>query len=215
MVRVNLSPGFPSILAAAFDDSVDTTLINALSAVSSSREAVVTAEAFNAVVRQYQRKVYRVVLLLAKDRDLADTLTQECFLRAYQSRESFRGECRIDTWLLRIAVNLVRDHARNRKMGFWKRLVGLDDSSEKGNEAESRWPSPERLLLARAELRAVWESVDRLSRQQRAIFLLRFVEEMELNEIAAVLGLKVGSVKAHLFRALTHVRAEMKEQKWR
>jgi RNA polymerase sigma-70 factor (ECF subfamily) len=57
--------------------------------------------------------------------------------------------------------------------------------------------------------------VNKLSRQQRTIFLLRFVEEMPLIDIAAVLGLKIGSVKAHLFRALTNVRAEMKEQQWR
>jgi RNA polymerase sigma-70 factor, ECF subfamily len=175
----------------------------------------ITAETFDAIVRQYQRKVYRVILLLTKDRDVADTLTQECFLRAYQSRETFRGECRVDTWLLRIAVNLVRDHARNRKASFWKRLVGLDESGENAKETASSRPSPERSLMARAELQAVWESVNRLSRQQRAIFLLRFVEEMPLSDIADVLGLKLGSVKAHLFRALTNVRTEMKEQKWR
>jgi RNA polymerase sigma-70 factor (ECF subfamily) len=196
---------------------VETTLINALSAVGSTREKaiVITADGFDTIVRQHQRRVYRVILLLAKDRDTADTLTQECFLRAYQARDSFRGECRVDTWLLRIAVNLVRDHAKNRRSGFWKRLIGLDHSDEKAEEAVSRQPSPERTLLARSELQAVLESVNRLSRQQKTIFLLRFVEEMPLMDIAAVTGLKVGSVKAHLFRALTNVRGEMKEQKWR
>jgi RNA polymerase sigma-70 factor (ECF subfamily) len=153
--------------------------------------------------------------MLAKDRDTADTLTQECFLRAYQARESFRGECRVETWLLRIALNLVRDHAKNRRAGFWKRLIGWDESDEKATEAVSHLPSPERAFIVRAELQAVLDSVNKLSRQQRTIFLLRFVEEMPLIDIAAVLGLKIGSVKAHLFRALTNVRAEMKEQKWR
>ena len=78
-------------------------------------------------MRQHQRRVYRVIYLLVRDADTADTLTQECFLRAYQKRASFRGECRIETWILRIAVNLVRDHGKNRRASFWKRLVGLDD----------------------------------------------------------------------------------------
>jgi RNA polymerase sigma-70 factor (ECF subfamily) len=196
---------------------VETTLINVLSAAGSTpQEAVgVTAEGFDALVRQHQRRVYRIIFLLAKDRDTADTLTQECFLRAYQARDTFRGECRIDTWLLRIAVNLVRDHAKNRRAGFWNRLIGLGHGDDKATEVASHHPSPERELMARAELRAVLDSVNKLSRQQRTIFLLRFVEEMPLFDIAALLGLKIGSVKAHLFRALTNVRAEMTEQKWR
>lgn len=214
---VNLLLTDSSILAAADTEDVETTLINALSAVRSTpQEAVeITAEGFDAIVREHQRRVYRVILLLAKDRDVADTLTQECFLRAYQSRASFRGECRIDTWLLRIAVNLVRDHAKNRKAGFWKRLIGLGHRAENAGDAASGQPSPERALIARAEWQAVLDSVNKLSRQQRAIFLLRFVEEMPLADIAAVLGLKIGTVKAHLFRALSNVRGEMREQKWR
>jgi len=58
----------------------------------------------------------------------------------------------------------------------------------------------------------VWQAVDQLSTQQRAVFVLRFVEEMELQEIAETLGLRVGSVKSHLFRALQSVRAQLKEQ---
>ena len=196
---------------------METTLINVLSTAGSTPQeaAEIMADGFDAMVRRHQRRVYRVILLLAKDRDTADTLTQECFLRAYQARESFRGECRVDTWLLRIAVNLVRDHAKNRRAGFWKRLIGFDQNDEKATDPVSRHPSPERALMARAELQAVLDSVNKLSRQQRTIFLLRFVEDMPLMDIAAVLGLKTGSVKAHLFRALTNVRAEMKEQKWR
>ena len=134
-------------------------------------------------------------------------------MRAYRSLPSFRGECREDTWLLRIAVNLVRDHARSRRTSFWKRLVGLDDAEI----AEPPTPSPgqERVLLARAELKAVWAALDLLSPQQREVFLLRFVEEMPLAEIATSLGLRVGTVKAHLFRAIQNVRGQMKEQRWR
>lgn len=196
---------------------METTLINVLSAASSTPEEAVriTAEGFDAVVREHQRRVYRVILLLAKDRDAADTLTQECFLRAYQARDRFRGECRIDTWLLRIAVNLVRDHVKSRRASFWKRLVGLDSDDRNTNDTASPHASPERALMARAELQAVLASVKQLSPQQRTIFLLRFVEDMPLNDIAAVLGLKLGSVKAHLFRALSKVRAQMKEQQWR
>jgi len=71
------------------------------------------------------------------------------------------------------------------------------------------------VLLARSELQAVWAAVDFLSPQQREVFLLRFVEELSLAEIAEVLGIRVGSVKAQLFRALGSVRKQVKEQQWR
>ena len=177
----------------------------------------IAAEDFEEIVRQHQRRVYRVLFLLVRNSDAADTLTQECFVRAYQKRSSFRGESRIDTWLLQIAVNLARDHARNRRAGFWRRLIGFEDATVADRPIQFPDPqaSPERALLARRELEAVWAAAAELSPQQRAIFLLRFAEEFSLQEISEVLGLKIGSVKAHLFRATATVRKKLKEQQWR
>ncbi len=208
---VNLGAAGSSISAAEIN--VETALTTALTAPVESPAEQVLPERFDELMRRHQQRVYRVVLLLVKDRDAADTLTQECFLRAYENLAGFRGECREETWLVRIAVNLVRDHGRSRRASFWKRLIGLDD--EGVSEPLAHGPCQERTVLARAELQAVWMALDSLSAQQREVFLLRFVEEMPLAEIAIALGLKVGTVKAHLFRALQNVRAVMKEQKWR
>jgi len=174
----------------------------------------VSSERFGEIIQQNQRRVYRVIFLLVRDHDVADTLTQECFLRAYRKRATFRGECRLDTWLLRIAVNLVRDQGKSRRAQFWRKLVGLED--EESESAPSRFASeqisPERHLLVREELQAVWDVAASLSEQQRTIFLLRFAEDMSLAEIASVLRLKTGTVKAHLFRATEKVRATLKEK---
>jgi len=192
-----------------------TTLTTALKVPSGLAADSISYASFDEMMRQHQKRVYRVILLLVKDRDAADTLTQECFLRAYQKISQFRGECRIETWLIRIAVNLVRDHGKSRRTSFWRRLVGLE--AEHANVADRSTPghSPERVLLARSELQAVWSAVDFLSPQQREVFLLRFVEDLSLAEIAEVLGVRVGSVKAQLFRALGSVRKQMKERQWR
>lgn len=183
----------------------------ALAAQSEDRSTAFSAADFDEIVCRHQRKVYRVLLLMLKDPEDADNLTQECFLRAYTTMNAFRGECSLQTWLLRIAVNLARDHARNRRAGFWKRLLRLDHetSPETALDPPSPHPSPERGMLAREELDAVWRAVERLSVRQREVFVLRFVEEMELKEIADVLGLRTGTVKTQLFRAVARVREQV------
>jgi RNA polymerase sigma-70 factor, ECF subfamily len=188
---------------------METALHSAIGAAAQN----ITAEQFDAIVRRHQRRVHRFLLMLLRDPEEADNLTQECFLRAYQSRSSFRGESSLETWLLRIAANLARDHERNRKAGFWKQLLGLDGEGDDDGAAQrlaSGEASPEQQLLAREDVRAVWEVASQLSKQQRAVFLLRFVEEMELSEIASALGLQVGSVKTHLFRAMQTVRGKLR-----
>ncbi len=193
---------------------MEAALATALSSPAEEPREGISAENFDEIIRQHQRRVYRVLFLLLKDADAADTLTQECFLRAYKKRGSFRGECRVETWLLRIAVNLARDHRKSHRVRFWKKLLGLDE--ENGEKAARQFPvsqpSAERLLLAREELEVVWTAVASLSRQQRSIFLLRFAEELSLAEIAQVLGISVGAVKTQLFRATGKVREAVKEK---
>jgi RNA polymerase sigma-70 factor, ECF subfamily len=195
---------------------LETVLTSPLSAAAEEPAQGISSAKFGEIILQHQRHIYRVILILVKDVDAAGTLTQECFLRAYRHRNTFRGECTIETWLLRIAVNLVRDHGKNRRLSFWRKLVGMEENGASLHERMATpQPSAERVLLAREELEAVWTAAASLSRQQRAVFLLRFAEEMPLAEIADVLGLKVGSVKAQLFRALGKVRGALKEQKSR
>jgi RNA polymerase sigma-70 factor, ECF subfamily len=193
---------------------VDTILTTALTGPIAEKVEEISAEKFDEIMRQHQRRVYRVIFLLVRDTDTADTLTQECFLRAYLKRASFRGECRIETWLLRIAVNLVRDHGKSQRASFWRRLVGFEDGEHGGAEPlqfPAPGPSAEHTLLVREELEAVWNALSSLSPQQRTIFFLRYEEEMSLAQIAGVLDLRVGSVKSQLARATGKLR-EMKER---
>ena len=196
---------------------MDTILTTVLTRPAAEQVEEISAEKFDEIMRQHQRRVYRVIFLLVRDRDAADNLTQECFLRAYLKRATFRGECRIETWLLRIAVNLARDHGKSRRVAFWKRLVGLELGEEGGAEPR-QYPAPglsaEHTLLVREELAAVWNALSWLSPQQRTIFFLRYEEEMSLAQIASLLDLAVGSVKSQLARATGKLR-EMKEKQWK
>ena len=168
-------------------------------------------EDFDAVVQAHKRRIYRLLLGMVRDPDAAETLMQDCFLRAYRSRASYRGEASVATWLAGIAINLARDHARSRRVAFWKKLFSGDGNAESARlQVADRGATPERELLAREELNAVWAAVETLSQKQRAVFLLRFVEEMNLDEIGQATGMKAATVKTHLFRAVNAVRKKLK-----
>src|SRR4030042_1134425 len=74
-------------------------------------------EGFDHIVVTHQRRIHRILLALLRDADAADTLTQEVFFRAFAKRSSFRGDASVGTWLVRIALNLARDHRRCRRGG--------------------------------------------------------------------------------------------------
>jgi RNA polymerase sigma-70 factor (ECF subfamily) len=191
---------------------VETTLTGALSSPNHETKAGIAEDAFDQIVRQHQRRIYRVIFLLVRDSDVADTLTQECFLRAYQKLDGFRRECSLSTWLLRIAVNLARDHGKNRRLAFWRKAIAPPEKTETDPafDLAAAQPSAEQVLLARETLQAVWRAAATLPQQQKTIFLLRFAEEMSLAEIAEVLGIETGTVKTHLFRAISKVKEAVK-----
>ncbi|MBX6360194.1 RNA polymerase sigma factor [Pseudacidobacterium ailaaui] len=172
-------------------------------------QALLELADFDEVVRLYRPRIFRFLLASLRDRDTAENLTQDCFLRAYMARDRFRGDCSLSTWLMKIATNLLRDHLRSRKMRFWTRTrESALDPMDVSDWLPDERSSPEESLTARAQVRAVWDAVDRLPAKQRSVFVLRFVEEMELKEIAEVTGMNQSTVKTHLYRALAAVRAK-------
>jgi RNA polymerase sigma-70 factor (ECF subfamily) len=162
---------------------------------------------FESLVRLYRPKVFRFALASLRDLDAAETITQDCFLRAYQARGRFRQDCSMHTWLMQIAVNLIRDHIRNRRFQFWRRASLTAKSIDApGFAPAAAGKSPEALALLKERVASIWTTAERLPEKQRTVFLLRFVEDMDLLEIAAATGMKEGTVKSHLFRALRTVR---------
>jgi RNA polymerase sigma-70 factor (ECF subfamily) len=170
----------------------------------------IAAQDFATVVNNHRAQIFRFLLASTRDVDLAETLTQDCFLKAHQNWSSFRGESSAMTWLMRIAINLQKDHWRNRRLQFWRQTrTNSVDAEEAGDWLASGERTPEQKMLAREQVSNVWRAVEGLSERQRTVFLLRFVEELELREIASATGLSEGTIKAHLSRALARVRKEL------
>ena len=169
--------------------------------------------AFAVLVDRFQRKIFRVAYAIVRDETEADTVTQDTFIQAYTHLAKFQGRSEFETWLTRIAINRSRDSLRRRK--FISLFTGSDDDDDRAMlfEPVDERPDPEREIMAR-QLRVAIEKAERtLSAQQKVIFRLRHYEERSLEEIAGLLGLAAGTVRAHLFRAVHKIRKELAE--WR
>lgn len=170
--------------------------------------------AFGSIVEKFQRKLYRVAYAIVRDPAEADVVTQDSFVQAYMNLAKFEGRAELETWLTRIAINRSRDSLRRRR--FVSLSTGSADEDEdhsKTFEPVDERPDAER-QAASAQLRAAIRRAERgLSSQQQLIFRLRHYENLSLEEIAGKLGLRSGTVRAHLFRAVHKVRQELAE--WR
>ncbi len=202
-----MPPELPSTLVMATSNPVLESMSKPVR--TASRTENVAAE-FAEVAGRYRPQIFRFLLASLRDPDAAETLTQDCLLKAHRNWESFRGESSVMTWLLRIAINLQKDHWRSRRLQFWKQTsTNSVDAEDAGQWLASGDSSPEQQVVARDQVKQVWKAVKGLSERQRSVFMLRHVEEMEIHEIAHAIGLSEGTVKAHLSRAMVRVRAEL------
>src|SRR5258708_226764 len=114
-------------------------------------------EDFDSLVRLHRPRIFRFILASLRDRETAENLTQDCFVKAYQARGQFRGASSIGTWFMQIAANLVRDHESSSRLKFWRRTLRSDaDLSELGNAVPDGQQSPEALALIREQVQGVW-----------------------------------------------------------
>jgi RNA polymerase sigma-70 factor, ECF subfamily len=167
--------------------------------------------AFGILVDRFQRKIYRVAYAIVRDDVEADTITQDTFIQAYTHLARFQGRSEFETWLTRITINRSRDWLRRRK---FVSLFSHDDQSDEREyviEPVDDRPDAERQLMAHQLRAAITRAERTLSSQQKIIFRLRHYENHSLEEIAELLGLRSGTVRAHLFRAIHKVRKELAE----
>lgn len=166
--------------------------------------------AFDELVERYQARAYRLAWSLLRDAEDAKDLSQEAFLRVYQSAGRFRGDARFSTWFYRILVNLCLDHRRRRR--WWQRTVAHDPDEEQVALVErqpARDPDPGQRASEEQTMTRLWAAVHRLSPQQRAAVVLSVQEQLSTAEIAAVLRCSEPTVRVHLHRAVQALRRKL------
>ncbi|MEA2327888.1 MAG: polymerase sigma-70 factor, subfamily [Thermoanaerobaculia bacterium] len=167
--------------------------------------------AYGILVDRFQRKIYRVAYAITRDETEADTITQDTFIQAYTHLGKFQGRSELETWLTRITINRSRDWLRRRK--FVSLFSHDDDNDDRiyAIEPVDEQPDAERQFMSHQLRAAILRAERTLSSQQKIIFRLRHYENHSLEEIAELLGLRSGTVRAHLFRAIHKVRKELGE----
>jgi RNA polymerase sigma-70 factor (ECF subfamily) len=165
--------------------------------------------AYGILMQRFQRKIYRVAYAVVRDESEADTITQDVFVQAYTHLAKFEGRAGLETWLTRIAINRSRDSLRRRKFVSLFVRRDDDDESETMIEPVDDRPDPERQVMSGQLRVAIRRAEKQLSSQQKVIFRLRHYENLSLEEIADHLGLRAGTVRAHLFRAIHKIRKEL------
>jgi RNA polymerase sigma-70 factor, ECF subfamily len=161
------------------------------------------ADDFAPIVAAHSQRVVSLAWRLVGNRADAEDLAQEAFLRLYRALPGLRGECALATWLYQTVSRLAIDHLRReqlRRKIFWLRPDEGNDLAE--GVADPAGSPRDRLLDAERKQR-LRRALQALSPRQRAVFVLRHDEGLPLKEIAGLLGLEEGTVKAHLHRAVT------------
>lgn len=167
--------------------------------------------AFSELVQSYERKVYRLAKHITQNDEDAEDVLQESFLKAYTHLDSFHGDSKFYTWLVRIAVNEALMKLRKRKSD---RTVSLDEPQDTGEDLVVReiavWEDDPEKKYSRDELAGILdEAVQSLKPSFRTVFVLRDIEELSTEDTAAALGISIPAVKSRLLRARLQLREKL------
>jgi RNA polymerase sigma factor (sigma-70 family) len=179
-----------------------------------SRVLAGSEEAARRLVEQHQQSVFNLIFRMVRDQGIAEELAQDSFAKAFAALRSYDPRYRLVSWLLRISQNTAIDYLRRTR----RETVSLDDN-EAGKLPESvledaRQPSPE-MEAQRTDLaRALSRALDHLRPEYRRLVVLRYQEDQSYEEIAALLGLPLGTVKSHLHRARQEMARLMAAAGW-
>lgn len=160
--------------------------------------------AFTELVHRYQERIYWLARRFQNNHDDADEIVQEVFCKAYESLKEFRGESSFYTWLYRIAVNASLNAVRRERV---RNFFRLDELLE---QPESTEAMPDDLLEGVEQRSLIDEAVATLPEKQKAVFVMRYYDELSYEEISKILKTSVGGLKANYFHAIKKIGEYLK-----
>jgi RNA polymerase sigma-70 factor (ECF subfamily) len=180
--------------------------------LAQAREGDTTA--FGELVRRYESKIFRLAQHITQNREDAEDVLQETFLKAYEHLDQFQGNSKFYTWVVRIAVNQALMKLRRRKTD---KSVSLDETIDTGEDTIVReiaaWDEDPEQRFSREEIGTILDSaIQTLEPPYRSVFALRDIEGLSTEETAEALGLSVPAVKSRLLRARLQLREKLTRQ---
>jgi len=169
-------------------------------------------EAFDRLVDKYASWVYQIAFRMTSNREDADDIAQEAFIRAFSAIGKFKQQSAFSTWLYRIAVNVCQDELKRRKRAPqpMSTLQADDDSEDLTDQiAADQSSDPAEIVEAKERQRAVQQAIDSLPEHHRIVIILRDLQGLSYEEIAQVLGGRVGTVKSRINRARLALREKL------
>ena len=160
------------------------------------------------LIERYQQRLYRYLLFLTGNTALAEDLFQETWIRVLERGQQYNAKSRFESWLFAIARNLVIDVSRRKKIASLEQL-GDAESGQPFDPADEQSVSPLQLLVLRENQQTVQLSLLKIPPYYREVLLLRFHEELSLEEISAVLATPISTVKSRLYRGLTALKSAL------
>jgi len=179
--------------------------------LGTSLDSQTSTREFGSWMAAEQRRIFLLCRRMLQDFEEADSATQDTFLKAWQAlnRPEFKELDDAGRWVTRIAVNTCLDRLRSRRWQFWRKRPNQEDEQSILELAAAAGPNAEDSVFAGEIGQRLESALEKLSLRQRAAFTLRHYEDRSLAEIAEILDLDVGTVKAHLFRAIAKLREEL------
>ena len=167
------------------------------------------------LIVRYQHRLLRYLLFLTGNRELAEDLFQDVWMRVLVRGAQFNGQARFETWLFTIARNLVIDHRRKRMLASLDELVegGSEDDRPMNFEVADTEPTPFDRLSSREDREHIAAALLELDTLHREVLVLRFHEEMSLEEIAKVTRAPLSTVKSRLYRGLAMIKPGLERRR--
>ncbi|MEW5323674.1 RNA polymerase sigma factor SigW [Geobacillus thermoleovorans] len=166
--------------------------------------------AYADLVELYKDKIYRLCYRMLGNRHEAEDAAQEAFIRAYTHIDTYNPEMKFSTWLYRIATNLTIDKLRKRKPDVYlDEEVGGTDGLTMQAQLPSREASPEEAVESLELQETVQRAIERLPEKYRSVIVLKYMEDLSLQEISEVLGVPIGTVKTRLHRGREALRRQL------
>ena len=168
-------------------------------------------KAFETLLNKYRNLVFSIMIKMVRNHQEAEDLTQEAFMKAFNSLSSFNDEFAFSTWLMKIASNNCIDFLRKRKLRTYSIHEPIQYKDEKIEiDIPDHEPTPEKQLLQSERAKMIQTAIDELPERYRYVILLRHKEEKSYEEISEILNLPLGTVKAQIFRAREILNKKLK-----